>query len=41
MTAKGGCVSRVWGSGSEGDICTTGNMDSERNYGVLMYSYRY
>jgi hypothetical protein len=38
--ANVGHVSRVGGSGNEGDTGTTLNMNSERNDCLLMYSYR-
>jgi hypothetical protein len=40
MMAKGGCVSRVEGDGSEGEMDATCHSNSEQNRSILMYSYR-
>jgi hypothetical protein len=37
---RGGYVSSVEGSSSEGETVTTGNRNSELNHCVLIYSYR-
>jgi hypothetical protein len=34
MMAKGGCVSRIEGNGSEGEMNTTRNSNSERNHSI-------